>query len=431
VSENRFLVQFCSVLGAAILVCGTHLFLLATWNWDSATKVESAMDEATISVELSDERSKPEPVAELEIAPPPVSIEPATKDQVGGSEPTRPVASASSVEPLNASSETRRLTASIEEQVQVAVKNRPPITTEARVGDQTPLALASANVSIALEEQPRISAEARAGNQGPSASANADLSLALEEQPRINAEALVVDQILLASTNANASAESVTTHKIADTASVPEPSSSTDSTVPSGESVISPHDLPETGERQWREFAGNNSFAQETTRSVPQQADETKQSSLPLRKVIPKPATNRAQKKLTANPRPAPKLAKASQYDQTSKLGPRWKPMTLAPAAKSSISPTQNPAKKPDARGYNANIWSALARRKPNAGQRGSTTVTFGIGPAGALRFVRVSRSSGNARLDELALRTVRTAAPFPSPPVSGAAAYTIRIDFH
>ncbi|HET7442694.1 MAG TPA: TonB family protein [Terriglobales bacterium] len=359
------------------------------------------MGEATISVELSDERSKPEPVAELEIAPPPVSIEPATKDRVGGSEPTPPVASASSVEPLHASSETRRLTASIEEQVQVAVKDRPPITTEARVGDQTPLALASANVSISLEEQPRISAEARAGNQGPSAAANADLSLALEEQPRINAEALVVDQILLASTNANASAKSV------------------------------------TGERQWREFADSNSFAQEIARSVPQQADETAIATAPpntqqsLRKVIPKPATNRAQTKLTANPRPAPKLAKASQYEQTSQLGPRWKPMTLAPAAKSSISSTQNPPKKPHARGYNANIWSALARRKPNAGQRGSTTVTFGIGPAGALRFVRVSRSSGNARLDQLALTTVHTAAPFPPPPVSGAAAYTIRIDFH
>jgi TonB family protein len=398
VSENRFLVQFCSVLGAATLVCGTHLFLLATWSWDSATKVETAMGEATISVELSDERSKPEPVAELEIAPPPLYIEPATKDQVGGSEPTRPVAS------LNASNETRRLTASIEEQVQVAVKDRPPITTEARVGDQTPLALASANVSISLEEQPRISAEARAGNQGPSAAANADLSLALEEKPRINAEALVVDQILLASTNANASAESV------------------------------------TDERQWREFADSNSFAQEIARSVPQQPDETgsiatappnsQQSSLPLRKVIPKLATNRAQTKLTANPRAALKLAKAS-HKQTSQVGARWKPMTLAPAAKSSSSPTQNPAKKPDARGYNANIWSALARRKPNAGRRGSTTVTFGIGPAGALRFVRVSRSSGNARLDQLALTTVHTAAPFPPPPVSGAAAYTIRIDFH
>jgi protein TonB len=107
--------------------------------------------------------------------------------------------------------------------------------------------------------------------------------------------------------------------------------------------------------------------------------------------------------------------------------------MALAPADKPSLSLMQSQPKKPDARGYSANIWSALARRKPNAGQRGSTTVTFAIGPAGALRFVRVSQSSGNARLDQLALATVRTAAPFPPPPVlkNGTAAYTIRIDFH
>jgi TonB family protein len=47
-------------------------------------------------------------------------------------------------------------------------------------------------------------------------------------------------------------------------------------------------------------------------------------------------------------------------------------------------------------------------------------------------RFVRVSQSSGNARLDALALATVRNAAPFPPPPIlkDGADAYTIRIDF-
>jgi protein TonB len=44
--------------------------------------------------------------------------------------------------------------------------------------------------------------------------------------------------------------------------------------------------------------------------------------------------------------------------------------------------------------------------------------VTFAVGPAGALRFVRVSQSSGNAWLDQLALATVRNAAPFPPPPV-------------
>jgi len=71
------------------------------------------------------------------------------------------------------------------------------------------------------------------------------------------------------------------------------------------------------------------------------------------------------------------------------------------------------------------------AEEKPSAGQPGSTTVTFTIGAAGALSFVRVSQSSGNAGLDQLALATVRNAAPFPPPPVlkDGIGAYTIRID--
>jgi protein TonB len=74
-------------------------------------------------------------------------------------------------------------------------------------------------------------------------------------------------------------------------------------------------------------------------------------------------------------------------------------------------------------------VWSALARHKPKAGQRGSTTVVFAIGENGALRGLRVGRSSGNTRLDQLALATVRNAAPYPPPP-SGGASYTIRIDF-
>jgi periplasmic protein TonB len=138
---------------------------------------------------------------------------------------------------------------------------------------------------------------------------------------------------------------------------------------------------------------------------------------------------------IAAKEKPAPKVAAKPSPHQTesSQITSRWKPMALAPAEKPSLSLTQSQPKKPDARGYSANIWSALARRKQNAGQRGSTTVTFAIGPAGALRFVRVSKSSGKARLDQLALATVRAAAPFPPPPVlnDGTVAYTIRIDFH
>ena len=103
--------------------------------------------------------------------------------------------------------------------------------------------------------------------------------------------------------------------------------------------------------------------------------------------------------------------------------------MSLAPADKPSISLSKVPTSRPNASGYRAKVWSALARHKPKAGQRGSTTVVFAIGDNGALRGLRVGRSSGNTRLDQLALATVRNAAPYPPPP-SGAVSYTIRIDF-
>jgi protein TonB len=54
----------------------------------------------------------------------------------------------------------------------------------------------------------------------------------------------------------------------------------------------------------------------------------------------------------------------------------------------------------------------------------------FSVGAGGALNSVRIGKSSGNARIDQLALATVRGAAPFP-PPRLGPASCSIRIDFH
>jgi periplasmic protein TonB len=105
-----------------------------------------------------------------------------------------------------------------------------------------------------------------------------------------------------------------------------------------------------------------------------------------------------------------------------------WKPMTLAPADKPAVSPSKAPARLSGG-AYASQVWSALARHKPRAGQRGSAAVAFTIGEMGGLRGVQIARSSGNSRLDQLALQTVRNAAPFPAPP-SGAVSYTIRIDF-
>ena len=78
---------------------------------------------------------------------------------------------------------------------------------------------------------------------------------------------------------------------------------------------------------------------------------------------------------------------------------------------------------------YSSNVWAALARHKPRSGQSGSATVVFSIGPNGGLGAVRIGKSSGNSKIDQLALATVRGAAPFPKPP-SGPASFSIRIDF-
>ena len=60
-----------------------------------------------------------------------------------------------------------------------------------------------------------------------------------------------------------------------------------------------------------------------------------------------------------------------------------WQAMALAPADKPVL---KVPTARPNNAAYGSQVWSALARHKPRAGQRGSTTVVFAIGENGALR---------------------------------------------
>ena len=172
------------------------------------------------------------------------------------------------------------------------------------------------------------------------------------------------------------------------------------------------------------------------TASFSDAAAELKSKQSTLKALLPQRASQSWKKKSSAqaeaNKKLMPKLARTPDI-KNSRVAPRWKPMGLAPIDKPAISSSQRQQKGDGAGSYNAKIWSALARKKPKAGQRGSTTVTFAIGPGGALRSVSVSQSSSNPRLDQLAVATVRNAAPFPPPKVlkNGTAAYSIRIDFH
>jgi TonB family protein len=125
-------------------------------------------------------------------------------------------------------------------------------------------------------------------------------------------------------------------------------------------------------------------------------------------------------------PKPAASAVAQQAPAQPGGAARRWFPMTLAPADKPL--PTQAKTRVSSA-AYASNVWAALARHKPRAGQSGSATVTFSIGAGGALGGVRIGKSSGNSKIDQLALATVRGAAPF-APPPSGPASFSIRIDF-
>ena len=70
---------------------------------------------------------------------------------------------------------------------------------------------------------------------------------------------------------------------------------------------------------------------------------------------------------------------------------------------------------------YGGRVRARILSRAPSGGGgKGRTVVSFGVSKSGGLRFVRVSRSSGNPGLDRKALSAVRRASPFPKPP-SGA----------
>jgi TonB family protein len=123
-------------------------------------------------------------------------------------------------------------------------------------------------------------------------------------------------------------------------------------------------------------------------------------------------------------PRPikAQSAPKQATRGQITSRPAHWKPMGLAPSDKPSSANT-----------YDNRVWAALARHKPKASQNGSAIVSFVIGTSGELRSVQVNRTSGNPRLDQMALATVRNAAPFPLPPEKRSGAprsYSIRIYF-
>lgn len=68
---------------------------------------------------------------------------------------------------------------------------------------------------------------------------------------------------------------------------------------------------------------------------------------------------------------------------------------------------------------------------RPRAPSPGSAYVTFTVDMSGSVEQIEISKSSGSSRFDREAMKLVRQAAPFPSPPPGVNRAFEIKIEGH
>jgi protein TonB len=422
VSENRFLQSFSALLASAILVCGTHLLLIASQEYgrpelEPATEVTSAPTVAepsareSIEVEITgttEARSQPD-ADQVSFSPTPdeaIAASEANTEVISSSVQTPEVdASSSETTPAQATEEVTPPAETAEATPSPKVAEAAPAqpTEKTNRPQETPESVPSPMVAeptlapaedVAPAEKKEV-APAQEIEKEPVAS-SAELpavEAAPSEAPKPieSATAPTAEDVAPAAPRV-AGAEDVTPVASAPVANKPEAQSATRR----GEADVTP---PNT----------------EITKVEPAVANVP----LPTRKpkvVVAKPTV----------PTVEPKAKEATVEPK-----PRWTPMALAPAHKDTVAKPELETKRAVSfSGYNAKIWSALARHKPKAGKAGSAVVTFAIGPAGGLRSAGISGSSGDARLDQMALQTVRSAAPFPPPPNPTSASYTIRIYF-
>ena len=157
---------------------------------------------------------------------------------------------------------------------------------------------------------------------------------------------------------------------------------------------------------------------------------EVEAESKPL-KPKPVPATKitaRDAKPKPVEPKAAPVEKPKETVTATAQRKITAKPMSLGFGR---ITKPTAPASKVSSGRYAASVRAAIGHHWPAPRGSGSAVVAFAIGPAGGITGLHLARSSGNTQLDQAAIATVRSAAPFPPPPAGVNPAFSIQIFFH
>ncbi|MBN9070488.1 MAG: TonB family protein [Rhizobiales bacterium] len=138
----------------------------------------------------------------------------------------------------------------------------------------------------------------------------------------------------------------------------------------------------------------------------------------------------KAERKETAKPEKTERTevkAETKTADKAGKERGKPRPSAASQQSRASKAPTVSPAR------WNSAVRAAVARSVGRIrGMRGSVNVSFVVGSSGGIVSARISRSSGDGRLDNAALNAVRSAR-VPAPPAGlggGAHAFSIPLSF-
>lgn len=162
----------------------------------------------------------------------------------------------------------------------------------------------------------------------------------------------------------------------------------------------------------------------------------------------PEPAPEKAEpsekKPAAAEPKPstATPLERKGQAQTDAAAGERKQPVTEPapretgkPASKASAD-TEAPTATADTPGNSASsnykglVMAHISRiPRPRASSPGSAYVSFTISSSGNVEQIGISKSSGSSRFDREAMKLVKQAAPFPSPPAGVNTTFEIRIE--
>ena len=171
--------------------------------------------------------------------------------------------------------------------------------------------------------------------------------------------------------------------------------------------------------------------AQEPTPQAPEVTVSLKPATRPVRppepvKAPPKPQPEQPVERVTKRQEPPAKPRGNSDANATRGVseGTAAKPGGQARTEGGTAKAQGNAA----ASNYPGLVMRRIQRAKRRANVRGEAIVAFRIGPGGGLAGVSLARSSGSARLDEIAVAQVRRAAPFPPPPSGARTSFTVRI---